>query len=277
MTLFEPEDTAPAAPEGPLVRVRMTVAYDGSGFRGFAVNRDVRTVGGVLTDAITRVLGHPVRLTCSGRTDAGVHAWGQVVTFDGREEGLDLPYLQKAVNRLCGPAVVVRDAGVAPADFDARRSAVGRTYRYTIVNRAVPDPFLAGVAWHVEHPLDLAALRLASDPLIGEHDFTSFCRRPRTRPGLPPPQLVRRVVAADWADLGDGVLRFEITASAFCHQMVRSIVGTLVEVGSGRRRAGDVAGVLRARQRATAGHLAPPQGLCLWEVRYPSPPPGSAR
>ena len=110
-------------------------------------------------------------------------------------------------------------------------------------------------------------MRLACDPLIGEHDFASFCRRPKPAAGEPPASLVRRVVRPG-GTTGDGVLRFEIRANAFCHQMVRSIVGTLVEVGLGRRRAGDPLGILRARDRAAAGQLAPPHGLCLWEVGY---------
>jgi tRNA pseudouridine38-40 synthase len=123
-------------------------------------------------------------------------------------------------------------------------------------------------------------MRLASDPLLGEHDFSSFCRRPKVGPDQEAATLVRRVLSAEWSDEGDGILRFEITANAFCHQMVRSIVGTLVEVGLGRRSAGSVLATIRARDRATAGQLAPPHGLCLWEVGYPvldlpAPQPGA--
>jgi tRNA pseudouridine38-40 synthase len=258
------------------VRVRLTVAYDGSGFHGFAVNPGVATVGGALTEALQRVLGHPVELTCAGRTDRGVHAWGQVVSFDAPVRHLDLADLQRAVTKLCGGAVVVREAAIAPTDFDARFSATSRVYRYTVLNRPVPDPFRPRTAWHVETPLDLHVLRLACDPLIGEHDFSSFCRAPkRARRPSPdadatesPASLVRRVIDARWDDLGDGLLQFEIEANAFCHQMVRSVVGTLVEVGWGRRTAGDVSGILRARDRHAAGQLAPPHGLCLWLVRY---------
>ena len=123
-------------------------------------------------------------------------------------------------------------------------------------------------------PLDLAAMRLACDPILGEHDFSSFSRRPR---GDQPASMVRRVLDARWDDLGDGVLRFEITASSFCHQMVRGIVGTMVDMGRGRRRAGEMASILRARDRAAARSLAPPQGLCLWEVVYPSQETDSTR
>jgi tRNA pseudouridine38-40 synthase len=251
----------------PSVRVRALVAYDGTGFSGFAPNAGVRTVSGVLADALGTVLRHPVRLTCAGRTDAGVHAWGQVVTFDARAD-VDLVALQRAVNHLVGPAVVVREAVVVDPTFDARFSAVARRYRYTILNRAVPDPFLAATAWHVPTPLDLAALRLGCDPLLGEHDFSSFCRKPKVPPGVSF-TMTRKVLDARWLDLGDGVLRFDIEATAFCQQMVRSIVGLLVQVGTGRRRAGEVRGILAAADRAASAPPAPPHGLVLWEVVYP--------
>ena len=160
---------------------------------------------------------------------------------------------------------MIRAAEMAPEGFDARRSAVGRRYRYTVRNHPVADPFTAGTAWHVARPLDLGAMRLACDPLYGEHDFSSFCRRPP----VPGASLVRVVRDARWVDQGEGLLRFEIEASSFCHQMVRSIVGTMVEVGLGRRKAGEMAAVVRSRSRAAAGQLAPPHGLCLWEVTYP--------
>jgi tRNA pseudouridine38-40 synthase len=260
----------PAAPTGPLVRVRATVAYDGSGFHGFAPQPGLETVGGTLAAALGKVLRTgDADLTCAGRTDTGVHAWGQVVSFDAPAERLDPLTLQRSLNRLCGPAIVVRDVRVVADDFDARRSATGRTYRYTIVNRPVPDPFLAHVAWHVDEPLDLALLRLGCDPLVGEHDFSAFCRRPKRRDGGEA-SLVRIVRRAAWTDLGEGVLRFEIEANAFCHQMIRSLVGTLVDVGLARRHAGELLGIIAGRDRAAAGALAPPQGLCLWAVAYPT-------
>jgi tRNA pseudouridine38-40 synthase len=246
----------------------MTVAYDGSGFRGFAINAGVRSVAGTLSAALARVLRHPVTLTCAGRTDAGVHAWGQVVSFDTFAPHLDVPKLQRSVNRQCGPAIVVREAAVAPEGFDARRSARSRCYRYTILNRPVSDPFLAATTWWVDEPLDLAAMRLAADPLIGQHDFTSFCRGFKVDAGIEAIPLIRRVLDARWHDLGEGLLRFDVEASAFCQQMVRAMVGTMAEMGHGRRRAGDMLAILEAKDRSRAGHLAPGRGLCLWAVEY---------
>jgi tRNA pseudouridine38-40 synthase len=265
-------DTTAADPDSAqptLVRVRLVLAYDGSSFHGFASNDGVRTVGGELTHALSRILGRDVVLSAAGRTDSGVHAWGQVVSFDAPSPGPDLRRLQRSVNAMCGPTIVIRSAELAPPGFDARFSALWRRYRYTVLNREVPDPFLALTTWHVASPLDLPPMRLACDALLGEHEFSSFCRRPKTAPGDTPATLVRRVRAARWDDADDGLLRFEITANAFCHQMVRSIVGTLVEVGLGKRTAGSILATIRARDRAAAGQMAPAHGLCLWEVGYP--------
>jgi tRNA pseudouridine38-40 synthase len=251
-------------PSGP-AKVRLVVAYDGTGFRGFAAQPSqprVHTVGGALGAAIEKVLRHPVELVCAGRTDAGVHARGQVVSFEA-EPGLDPWRLQSALNSMLGPEIVVRAADLVDASFDARRSATARSYVYTIVNRSVPDPFLARYAWWVSEPLDLRLLRLAADVFVGEHDFAAFCRK-----GPEGSTTMRRVLASRWRDDGDGVLQFEIRANAFCWQMVRAIVGTLVEVGNGKRRPGDLMAVLRGADRAAAGQLAPPHGLCLWDVEY---------
>jgi tRNA pseudouridine38-40 synthase len=267
VTLFDP---TPPGPAEPVVRARMLVAYDGTGFHGFARNPGVRTVAGALTEALERVLGHRVELTGAGRTDRGVHAWGQVVTFDARADRFDPVAVAASLNKLLGPAIAIRAADIASSDFDARFSATGRVYRYHICNRSVHDPFVARTAWHVAAPLELAAMRLGADALIGEHDFSSFCRKPPAEPDRPEPSRQRTVRRTRFADAGDGLIVFEIEADAFCHQMVRSIVGTLVDMGRGRRRAGEMLGIVAARDRAAAGRLAPPEGLVLWAVRYDS-------
>ncbi|MGA3220416.1 MAG: tRNA pseudouridine synthase A [Acidimicrobiales bacterium] len=235
-----------AGPSGPVAarRVRLVVAYLGTSFHGFAAQQGVYTVASALGGALERALRHPVVLTCAGRTDAGVHAWGQVVTTD-IDAGADLERVQRSVNKMLAPAVAVREAEWAPPG-------------------PWPDPFSALTSWHVGAPLDLRAMQAACDAILGPHDFSSFCHAVRGRPG----PLVRRVLRADWSDLGESRYLFEIEAQSFCHQMVRSIVGTLVEVGAGRRKAGETASVLAARDRAAAGPVAPPHGLCLWEVKY---------
>lgn len=225
-------------------------------------------MAGVLRAAIETVVRHPVEITCAGRTDRGVHAWGQVISFD-LSSGVDLDALHRSLLKLCGPEIVVRELAIASPDFDARFSALARTYRYTVLNRPLPDPFLARLAWHVPQPLELELLALACDPFLGEHDFSAFCRRPKVPAGEAPASLVRRVQQAGWTDLGDGVLRFEVRATAFCHQMVRSLVGTIVAAGHGRIRAGDIRTILHQRDRAKAPPIAPPEGLCLWQVDYP--------
>jgi tRNA pseudouridine38-40 synthase len=248
------------------LRVRMVVAYLGAPYHGFAIQPGQETVAGALKASIDRALRDDVALVCAGRTDGGVHAWGQVVTFDTDSERFDPVGLQRSLNSTVGPAIAVRAVDVVDAGFCARRSALTRRYRYTVLNRDVPDPFLAATTWRVPDELSIGALRLSCDPILGEHDFSSFCRLPRRDPDA---SLVRRVDDARWIDLGHGLLRFEIEASSFCHQMVRSLVGTMIEVGRGNRAAGEMAGVLRARQRSLAGHIAPPHGLCLWSVTYP--------
>jgi tRNA pseudouridine38-40 synthase len=259
VSLFDaPTDAGPAV-------VKLVVAYDGTDFSGFAAQPGqpgVRTVGGVLGHAIGKILRHDVELACAGRTDAGVHGWGQVVSFPA-EPGLDPWRLQAAVNSMLGPEIVVREAELVAPGFDARRSAVWRRYRYTVLNRPVTDPFRDRFAWWVPEPLDLRALRLAADPFVGAHDFASFCRR-----GPEGSSTERRVLQSRWIDEGDGALRYEIRANAFCWQMARAIVGTLVEVGMGRRAPGEMLTVIRAKDRSAAGQLAPPRGLCLWEVGY---------
>jgi len=263
VTLFDA-----ATPDAGPAQVKLVVAYDGTDFSGFAHQPGqphVRTVGGVLAQAIGKILRHDVELACAGRTDAGVHAWGQVVSFPS-EPGLDPWRLQSAVSSMLGPEVVVRAAELVAPTFDARHSATSRTYRYTILNRTVTDPFRDRYTWWVPDALDLRALRLAADPFIGEHDFSSFCRK-----GPEGSSRTRRVFTSQWHDEGDGVLCYEIRGNAFCWQMVRSIVGTLVDVGVGKRRPGDMMTILRARDREAAGPMAPPRGLCLWEVGYDEP------
>ncbi|MDH3295481.1 MAG: tRNA pseudouridine(38-40) synthase TruA [Acidimicrobiia bacterium] len=252
--------------------MRLLVAYDGTDFHGLAPNEGVRTVVGELQRVIEPLIGEVPDIIMSGRTDKGVHAWGQVLSFTMPVGAATPERIQKSANSRLGPEIVARDVSLVPEGFSARFSATGRRYRYLIINREVNDPFLARTGWWVPKPLDVAAMRAACAHLIGEHDFTSFCRKPRsaiTVDGEPTePTLVRRVDSAVWLDLGDGRLRFDIAGPAFCHQMVRSIVGFMVGVGTGRRRADELPAVLDARDRSQAENPAPPHGLTLWQVDY---------
>ena len=249
------------------MNVRLLVAYNGAAFRGLAPNPGVRTVVGEIQELLARIVGSEPDVVMSGRTDAGVHAWGQVLSVDLPPDA-DLDRIQRSINSKFGPEIVVREISEVDDDFSARFSATGRSYRYQVVNRDVPDPFLAPTAWWVPEPLDLDAMNAGAAHFIGAHDFSSFCRRPRgsTPEGV---ALVRLVRSATWSTHEPGdVLRFEIEGSAFCHQMVRSIVGFLVAVGRGRRQAGEVPAVLAAHDRAAADQPAPPHGLTLWSVTY---------
>lgn len=252
------------------LRLRCVVAYDGSGFHGFAANPGVRTVAGALAEAFEILARRPVEIGCGGRTDAGVHARGQVIHVDVPAElGADPERVRAFLVDRLAPEIVVRDVEITADDFDARRSALRRAYRYTVHNAAAPDPLTANQQWWVADPLDLRALQLSCDAIIGSHDFSSFCRRPKATAGDAAPSLVRRVRDARWEDIGDDRLRFEIVGDAFCHQMVRSIVGTMVDMGRGRRRPGEMTGILAAGDRGAAGTVAPPHGLVLWEIAYP--------
>ena len=252
--------------------VRLTLAYDGTDFHGFAESEGVRSVMGDLRGAVETIVGRPVELTGAGRTDAGVHAWGQVVS-GLLPDDTDLHRLTRSVNAMCAPGLSVRDAEWAEADFSARFSATARTYRYAVWNDASPNPLLARSTWHVPQPLDLDAMNRGAELLLGEHDFSSFCRRPKPADGAPVPSLVRRLEHARWNAVDDeswgpALLRFEIRASSFCHQMVRSIVGTLVDIGRARRPAESIPATLLALDRNAAGPVAPPTGLVLFEVDY---------
>ncbi len=257
--------TAPPPPEG-FVRVGMTVAYDGTPFSGFATNPGVRTVQDDLEAAMSTVLRHPVTITGSGRTDRGVHASGQVISFDADAEHFDAFKLSRAINRMLHPAIAVRGVAAMPPDFDARYSCIGRSYRYRVLNSPTFDPLLANLVWHVREPLDLAAMRTAADRIIGWHNFSSFSKRNKSKPGETYERDVKR---AAWSRHGDTV-QFEISANAFTHQMVRSLVGMFVDVGRGRRRAVDMGEALAARERGTLPAPAPPQGLVFVKAHYPS-------
>ena len=239
---------------------RLDLSYDGSRFHGYARQPTVRTVQGELEAALARIL-EPVETVVAGRTDAGVHARQQVVSFSTGKP-VDPDRLARSLTKLLRPEIVVYAASLAPEDFSARFSATRRTYRYRVLNSPYPDPLVRATMWHVRDPLDPAAMNRAVGHLVGEHDFASFCRR---REGA---STVRTVLSAGWSDRSDGILELEISGTAFCHQMVRSIVAFSVEVGRGRIEPDATPQVLHARDRNKARGAAPPHGLVLWQVDY---------
>lgn len=237
--------------------LKLVLAYDGTDFRGFARQPGQRTVQGVLEEALAVAVGARPRLSAAGRTDAGVHAEGQVVSF---ESGAEPQKVQRALNRMLGPEMVVVAARRAPAGFDARHSATSREYRYRVRTGPAPDPFTARYEWHRPGTYRLSMMRRAARDLVGTHDFASFCR-PGGR------STVRTLQRLSIRRVGD-VLEFHARADGFLHQMVRSVVGTLVAVGAGKIEPHAMPSVLAARSRAAAGPVAPPDGLVLVSVHY---------
>lgn len=261
----------PDGSEQQLRNVRLLVAYDGTDFRGFAESQGVRTVEGELRREMERIVRRPVELVLGGRTDAGVHGWGQVVNGLIPAE-TDLFRLMGSLNQLLRPEISVRRPEWVPDDFSARFSATSRTYRYDIWNDRSPNPLLARHVWHVGPPLDIEAMDTAAAHLIGHYDFSSFCTRPDPGPDYPMPSLRRVLQATSWARVdASPLVRFEIRASSFCHQMVRSIVGTCVDVGLGRLDPNTMPEVLAAGDRNAAGQVAPPTGLTLWHISFDGP------
>ncbi|HVE98126.1 MAG TPA: tRNA pseudouridine(38-40) synthase TruA [Mycobacteriales bacterium] len=249
-------------------RLRLDVAYDGGAFSGWARQPSRSTVQGALEGALSRVLRQPADLTVAGRTDAGVHATGQVCHLDvvpAVVGAMDLPDLARRVNGVLDSAVRVLSVGWAPPGFDARFSALSRRYEYRVAD--APYGVLPlrrhDTAAH-PRPLSLPRLRAASRPLVGLHDFAAFCRR---RDGA---TTVRTLTRLTWTRGADGVLVAVMEADAFCHQMVRSLVGTLLLAGDGRRDVDWAERVLSGADRAAAGAVAPPHGLTLVAVRYPA-------
>jgi len=239
---------------------RLIVEYDGTEFHGWQLQPGARTVQGELEAAVEQLFGIPLRVTASGRTDAGVHAVGQVVTFRAERE-LAPDVVRKAVNAHTGRDLAVRAVDIVDEQFDARRSAQSRRYVYRIWNRDVASPFWRRFAWHVPQPLDVAAMMRAAATIIGERDFSSF-----QASGCDAAHPVRRVYRSAVA-IDASLLRYEIVATAYLRHMVRNIVGTLVEVGL-HRRDEDLAPLLAARDRTLAAATAPACGLCLVEIRY---------
>jgi tRNA pseudouridine38-40 synthase len=240
---------------------RLVVEYDGSAFHGLQYQPELRTVAGALEDALSRIFHAPVKTTAAGRTDTGVHATGQVVSFHA-ERAFPIERLALAVNGNTPADLVVRDAAIVPDGFSARYHAVERVYEYLILNRAFPSAVWRRRAWYVPRPIDDGLFLAAAEPLVGEHDFLAFCGELPSR-GC----TVRTVHAISAARSGD-LLRVTVRGNAFLHRMVRVVVGTLVASATGYRDVGFAQRALASRDRAQAGPTAPAHGLYFAGVRY---------
>ncbi len=224
-----------------------------------------RTVAGVLEKALSKLFGEPIKVSAAGRTDSGVHATGQVISV-ATEAAFPFERLVPALNAALPADCSVRETAIVDAGFSARFSALERTYVYAIAPRPQRDALTARYAWHVPQRLDVDAMRAAAAQVVGEHDFRSFCSVLPVGATNEPLTTVRSLYRFT-IEPHAGLLRVELVASGFLHRMARSLVGTIVEVGSGRRSA-ELAGVLAAGDRSAAGKIAPAHGLYLAGVRY---------
>lgn len=250
----------------------LRLGYSGGAYSGFAEQKQdsVRTVAGELRRALETFLRREVDLTCAGRTDAGVHALSQYVSFPALKEELDIPARRwlRAMDALLPRDIAVQEVFHAAKDFSARFDALSRTYVYRIADRPNRPVLTRDHVWWQRLPLDDAAMARAAQHLVGEHDFKSFCKAASAE-GKPTCRNVMSVGFERTVELGEEVLAFTITGNAFLHSMVRTIVGTLVEVGAHRRGEAWVAEVLAACDRSSAGSTAPADGLVFMDVAYP--------
>lgn len=245
--------------------IKVVLAYDGTDFSGWQVQPSVATIQGTLAWAIGRVTGEKVLPQGSGRTDAGVHALGQVATF-ALESSIPAENLGKALSDILPASIRVLEAVEVPLQFHARKSARAKTYRYRMYRGAVCPPFLARYVWHHPYPLSEDAMKQAAALLVGEHDFASFAAMDPER-GEEEASNVREVFCSSWEREGEELI-FTIRGSGFLHHMVRNLVGTFVLVGKGTLRPSDMTRILVARNRSAAGATAPANGLYLVGVEY---------
>ncbi len=247
--------------------IRLLLAYDGSEFSGWQIQPDASTVQGTLASAIGRVTCEKVLPQGSGRTDAGVHALGQVATFP-TQSPIPAANLVKALNDVLPPSIRVLEACEAAAEFHARKSARAKTYRYRLYRDPICPPFLSRYVWHYPFPLDENAMQQAASLVIGEHDFTSFAAADPER-GRDDEIIsnVRRIFVSTWKRAGEELI-YTVQGSGFLHHMVRNLVGAFVLAGKATLKPENISEILQARNRAAAGATAPASGLYLVNVDY---------
>jgi tRNA pseudouridine38-40 synthase len=243
------------------VNIKITIEYDGTRYHGWQIQARGETIQAVLERAVSTFLKTPTRVTGSGRTDAGVHALGQVANFFSSE--IYNPHrIRRALNALTPDDIAIKEVEIVPDSFDARRDGRSRVYEYHILNRPTASPFYRHRAWHLHESLDLESMRSAITCLLGEHDFTSF-----RATACDAEHAVRQIYRTSLDSRGE-LLVYTVEATAFLRHMVRNIIGTVVEVGRGSRDAESFNELLKARDRTKAGPTAPPHGLFLVEVKY---------
>lgn len=242
-------------------KIKLTVAYDGTNYYGWQRQKDLVTVQQVLEDRLSKIFDEPLSTAASGRTDTGVHALGQVVSFStsGR---IPVENIVKAARTVLPSDIAVLRAEQADSDFHARFCAKAKEYVYKIVQTDLPDPFLVNYAWLLDKKIDEKLMQQAASLIIGEHDFSSF-----RASGSTPTQPVRTISSAKWKREGNKLI-FSIKGNGFLYHMVRNLVGSFVDVGTGKITVEDFGKILLAKDRNLAGKTAPPQGLYLAEVFY---------
>jgi tRNA pseudouridine38-40 synthase len=246
--------------------IRLDLEYDGTNYHGWQVQPNASTIQEKLEDALHPILGERVRVVGAGRTDAGVHALGQVAHFR-TESGREVEALFRGVNSLLPEDIVAKGVRETPSEFHARKSALRKRYEYWILNDPTRSALYHRFLWHVRVGLDLPKMRRATACLVGEHDFASF----QAAGGEPGRSTVRHLHLLEIREYGNGILRIAAEGNAFLRGMVRILAGTLVDVGRGRIPEEDVPAILEARDRTAAGRTAPGRGLFLNWVRYPEP------